>query len=37
MISLPPALVVAAPAVFHFPPLVSPLPSFIAMSIQQQR
>jgi hypothetical protein len=36
MISLPPALVVAAPA-FHFPPLVSPLPSVLDMSIQQQQ
>jgi hypothetical protein len=36
MILLPPALVAAAPA-FHFPSLVSPLPSVPAMSIQQQQ
>jgi hypothetical protein len=36
MISLPPALVAAAPA-FHFPPLVSLLLSVSTMCIQQQQ
>jgi hypothetical protein len=36
MILLPPALVAASP-VFHFPPLVSLLPSVPAMCIQQQQ
>jgi hypothetical protein len=36
MILLPTALVAASPA-FHFPPLVSLLPSVPAMSIEQQQ